>query len=311
MTPIDRRAFVLGAASLAGAVTPAHAETAPTVPAANILHLWPGAPPGGPGPSGLEQVTPSGALSNVIVPRLAMRRPDRPNGTAVLIVAGGGYRRIAIAHEAEPTAAWLAAQGVTPFILYYRLPNRGWPKLAPFQDAQRAMRLIRAGAAGWGLDPKRIGILGYSAGGHCAGMTAVRPGEALYAPVDAADDVSARPDFAGLIYPVVTMLPPSRTKASTLTLLGPDPTPADCAAMSVERLVTGDAPPMFLAHAGDDPTAPVENSLLMYTALRTARVPAELHIFRSGGHAFDLGRPQTDTRVWPDLFADWAGFAKS
>lgn len=310
MPPIDRRAFVLGASALAG--WSADTQTDPATPAeTNVIRLWPGAPPGGVGPAGLEQIAPSGAVSNVHTPRLVMQRPAKPNGTGILILGGGGYRRIGIGREAQPTAAWLLTHGVTPFILYYRLPNRGWPTTAPFQDAQRAMRLIRSRAATWGLDPAQIGIMGYSAGGHCAGMTAVRPGASLYPAVDAADAISARPDFAGLIYPVLTMMPTYRTKISTLTLLGPSPTPTQSAAMSVELLVTGEAPPTFLAHAADDPIAPAENSLFMFAALRKAQVSAELHIFRSGGHGFDLGRPQTDTRLWPTLFATWAGFAKS
>lgn len=316
MPPIDRRAFVLGAATLAGSCPDARAELvapAETVAPAGteVIRLWPGAPPGGGGPTGLEQVTPNGAVSNILTPRLVVRRPTKPNGAAMLILAGGGYRRIGIGREAQPTAAWLLSHGVTPFILYYRLPNRGWPMAAPFQDAQRAMRIIRTRAETWGVDPTRIGIIGFSAGGHCAGMTAARPNASLYAAIDDADTAPARPDFAALIYPVLTMMPTYRTKISTLSLLGPSPTPAQSAASSVELLVTAETPPTFLAHAGDDPIAPVENSLLMYSALHKARVPAELHIFRSGGHGFDLGRPNGETQAWPALFASWAGFAKS
>ncbi len=239
-----------------------------------------------------------------------MQRPAKPNGSAVLILGGGGYRRISIRHESEPTAAWLLGYGVTTFILYYRLPNAGWQVAAPFQDAQRAMRLIRARAEGWGLDESQIGIIGYSAGGHCAGMTSMRPDAALYAPIDDADKRSARPDFTGLIYPVLTMKPPYRTKVSGLTLLGPNPSLEATAAMSVDEQVTDDAPTTFLAHATDDPIAPVENSLYMFAALRKAHVPVEMHVFRSGGHGFNLGQPGNEDRAWPKLFATWAGFAK-
>ena len=168
--------------------------------------------------------------------------------------------------------------------------------LAPFQDAQRAMRLIRARAPDLGLDPSQIGIIGYSAGGHCAGMVSVEPDADWYTPVDTFDDQSARPDFTGLIYPVLTMLPPNRTRISTLTLLGSDPSLELSATWSVDLHVTDDTPTTFLAQATDDPIAPVENSLLMFSALRKAHVPVEMHVFRSGGHGLQsrptrYGRP--------------------
>ena len=146
------------------------------------------------------------------------------------------------------------------------------------------MRLIRARADGLGLDESQIGIIGYSAGGHCAGMTSMRPDAELYKAVDAADERSARPDYAGLIYPVLTMMPPNRTKLSTLTLLGPSPTTEMSIEWSVEYHVSDDAPTTFLVHATDDPIAPVENSLLLFSALRKVHVPVEMHVFRSGGH---------------------------
>ena len=211
---------------------------------------------------------------------MVMQRPLKPNGAAVLILGGGGYRRISIAKESEPTANWLLDYGVTTFILYYRLPNDGWARSAPFQDAQRAMRLIRARAESLGLDESQIGIIGYSAGGHCAGMTSVHPNANLYEPVDRMDTYAARPDFSGLIYPVLTMLPPNRTKVSTLTLLGPTPTEKESIGMSVDLQVTDDAPTTFLAHATDDPIAPRREQLADVRrvasgsrACRDARVP--------------------------------------
>ena len=274
------------------------------------IPLWPGRPPGGAGPGGMEQIAAGGAVANVVRPRMIMQRPAKPNGAAVLLLGGGGYRRIGIAKEAQNTADWLHDYGVTTFVLYYRLPNAGWPMLAPFQDAQRAMRLIRARAPDLGLDPSQIGIIGYSAGGHCAGMVSVQPDSEWYAPVDAFDDQSARPDYTGLIYPVLTMMPPNRTRISTLTLLGPDPSLELSAKWSVELHVTDDTPTTFLAQATDDPIAPVENSLLMFGALRKAHVPVEMHVFRSGGHGFNLGQPDQEDHAWPRLYATWAGFAK-
>ncbi len=280
------------------------------LPPGTFVDLWPGPPPGGPGPGGDEQDV-NGSVRNIVRPRMFMQRPAKPNGSSLLILGGGGYRGISIAAEGQRTADYLLSFGVTTFILYYRLPNAGWPTDAPFQDAQRAMRLIRARAEGWGLDESQIGIMGYSAGGHCAGMTSMRPDAVLYAAVDDVDERSARPDFSGLIYPVLTMMPPNRTRLSTLTLLGPNPSLEASAAMSVEKQVTDDAPTTFLAHATDDPIAPVENSLAMFAALRRVHVPVEMHVFRSGGHGFNIGLEGNEDHAWPRLFATWAGFAKS
>ena len=321
MPPVDRRDLLLGAAALTAA-KPARAEPAVTHAAAMAagarapepepvtIPLWVGRPPGGAGPGGMEQIAVGGAVANIVRPRMVMQRPPKPNGAAVLILGGGGYRRISIAKEGQPTADWLRDYGVTTFVLYYRLPNAGWPLLAPFQDAQRAMRLIRARAPDLGLDPSQIGIIGYSAGGHCAGMVSVSPDAGWYAPVDASDELSARPDFTGLIYPVLTMMPPNRTRISTLTLLGADPSLALSATWSVDQHVSDDTPTTFLAQATDDPIAPVENSLLMFSALRRVHVPVEMHVFRSGGHGFNLGQPDQEDHAWPRLFATWAGFAK-
>lgn len=309
MPPVHRRDLMFGAAALAALTGGARGETATVSP--QTINLWPDKPPGAPGPSGVEQVTSGGSVTNIVTPRMVMQRPAKPNGAAVLILGGGGYRRISIARESQPTATWLLDYGVTTFTLYYRLPNAGWPTSAPFQDAQRAMRLIRSRADDWGLDGSQIGIIGYSAGGHCAGMTSTRPDAQLYAAIDPVDDFSARPDFAGLIYPVLTMTPPNRTKISTLTLLGSSPTSVQSAAMSVDQQVTDDTPTTFLAHATDDPIAPVENSLLMFAALRNVHVPVEMHVFRSGGHGFTLGQPDAEDHAWPRLFATWAGFLKT
>ena len=316
MPQVDRRHLLFGAAALTAApqirAAPNRSEAGATEPEADpvTIALWPGRPPGGAGPGGIEQIAVGGAVANIVSPRMLMQRPAKPNGAAILILGGGGYRRIGIAKESQPTADWLRDYGVTTFVLYYRLPNTGWPMVAPFQDAQRAMRLIRARAPDLSLDPSQIGIIGYSAGGHCAGMVSVEPDSEWYPPGDAFDDQSARPDFAGLIYPVLTMMPPHRTLISTQTLLGPDPSLEVSASWSVDQHVTDDAPTTFLAQATDDPIAPVENSLLMFAALRKAHVPVEMHVFRSGGHGFNLGQPGTEDHAWPRLYATWAGFAK-
>ena len=328
---LDRRDLMFGAVALvagseSGAAEPAGGAPAnptkavrpsgepakPTASLSETIDLWPGLPPGGPGPGGEELVQQGGGVSNVVTPRMVARRPLKPNGAAILIIGGGGYKRISIAKESETTGAFLRDYGVTTFILYYRLPSPGgWSVNAPFQDAQRAMRLIRANADRFGLDESQIGIIGYSAGGHLAGMTSTRPDIKRYEPIDEVDDRSARPDFTGLIYPVLTMMPPYRTKLSASVILGPDPSLESSAAMSVDQQVDDDTPTTFLAHATDDPIAPVENSLLMFAALRKAHVPVEMHVFRSGGHGFNLGQVGTEDQAWPRLFLTWAGFVKA
>jgi acetyl esterase/lipase len=225
---------------------------------------------------------------------------------AVIVVGGGGYRSIALGRESTPATRWLAAQGVTAFELVYRLPNDGWPRNAPFADGLRAVRVVRAQAARFGFDSKRVGILGFSAGAHLAGMTAVGASLGTYAPIDAADRLSARPDFAALIYPVLTMMPPWNTTQAFQRLLGDDATAAACAVYSVERQVRPGCPPIFLAQAADDPVSPIENSLLIVSALLQAKLSPEMHVFRRGGHGWGLGTPGSEVAAWPQLYANWA-----
>jgi acetyl esterase/lipase len=305
---IDRRTLIgFAAASGAGAAAPALSAGDDRQ---EVLSLWPGAPPAGPGPSGAEQLDEAkhpGAVSNVVRPTLRVFRPARPNGAAVMIAGGGGYRRIENGPESFPAAQWLAGQGVTAFVLTYRLPREGWSTVdVPFQDAQRGLRLIRANAARWAVDPGRIGVLGFSAGGHLMGTLAVRPDAPFYAPADTADRVSARPDFAALAYPVITLKPPFDLTVTRRTLVGESPSPAQAEAYSVETHVSDRTPPTFLVQAADDPIAPVDNSLLMFAALRRAKVRAEVHIFEQGGHGFALGEAGTPLSSWPSLFMRWA-----
>ncbi|HLJ53134.1 MAG TPA: alpha/beta hydrolase, partial [Rhizomicrobium sp.] len=198
--------------------------------------------------------------------------------------------------------------GILGAVLTHRLPAEGWRDRAevPLQDAQRAIRLIRARAHEFGIDPERIGVLGFSAGGHVAASLMTRFDAQVYAPLDAADRLSARPDFAGLIYPVISMLSPIAHTASREELLGASPSAAAMAAASCERLVTAKTAPAFILAASDDDQVDPRNSLALYDALRSARVATELHMFQEGGHGFALrrieGRP---IAVWPDLFFNW------
>jgi acetyl esterase/lipase len=237
------------------------------------------------------------------VPRIEIHQPAHPNGTAIIVIGGGGYARIGMAQEVMPTATWLETQGVTAVVLYYRLPADHWPAVAPFQDAQRAIRVLRAHAQQLGINPARIGVLGFSAGGNLAGIASTRSAAAFYPPVDAADHLSARPDFAALLYPVISLQHPFDTTRSGRELS----TQADSVqAYSVQLHVTHNAPPTFLAQAKDDPIANIGNSLIMADALKKNGVETELHVFEKGGHGWGMGTPGSEVAVWPSLFAAWA-----
>ncbi|MCR5872460.1 alpha/beta hydrolase [Sphingomonas sp. J344] len=240
----------------------------------------------------------TGAVSNVTVPRMVVVRPKKPNGAAVLVIGGGGYFRIQIGSAAMPTAEWLAKRGVTAFVLYYRLPGDGWASEVPFQDGQRAMRLLRGNWKTLGIDPKRIGVIGFSAGGHLAGTLATRGAHDFYPAIDAVDTVSAVPDFAGLIYPVISMRAPIDT---TRTARYVSKLPDWRNAFSVEAQVTGTTPPIFLAHAYDDPTADVAHSLRLAAAMHAAKRPVEMHLFQRGGHSWGAGQARRAGRSMAPL----------
>jgi acetyl esterase/lipase len=313
-----RGLLALAAGAMAApALTPAWANV--SVGAADeVLPLWPGTPPGGPAPAGLmekaadqshDPAHPDRFITGVSQPRLVVYRPAKPNGSAVMLLPGGGYGFLSYDNEGVTQARWLNALGITAFILLYRLPGEGWARRAdvPLQDAQRAMRLIRANAGKYGLQPSRIAVLGFSAGGHLAGSIATRHAEKVYDPVDAADRVSARPDLAGLLYPVVSLSAPFTHGGSRDQLLGDGSSEDVRRRTSVELRVDADTPPCFLAHAGDDGLVPVANSIALYTALQAQGHPAELHIFAKGGHGFGV-RPPADMPVsaWPRLFTAFA-----
>ncbi|WMD22980.1 alpha/beta hydrolase [Achromobacter seleniivolatilans] len=306
-----RRELLFAAMSGAalGWVNPAGAALAAQPADQETLELWPGnRAPQGKGPEGPEKVSAKGSVTQVSRPRLVVYRPAQPNGSAVLVIAGGGYAHIERGTESTPACLWLQAQGVTAFELVYRLPGEHWPPEAPLQDGQRAMRVIRAAAGKFGLDTGRIGIIGFSAGGHLAGMTAATPTVSRYPAVDAADSLSSRPDFAGLIYPVLTFMPPFDHTHARREIVGEHPSAEQSAAYSVDHLVTAQMPPVFLAQAQDDPISPVDNSTLMFSALRKVGVPTEMHIFPEGKHGWGLGQPGTRVHAWPGLFSDWAVF---
>lgn len=308
-------AAVIGVAGAARSALARQATTAPPDPA-EIIRLWPDGAPGGQGVS-VTPIVPERSTDPAFHDRyaqyttdpiLTVFRPQRPNGSALLLIPGGGYRWAVLDKEGYDVARVFAASGTTCFVLRYRLPADGWAAGAdaPLQDAQRALRLIRSRAADYGLDPRRIGVLGASAGGHLAGLLSVRTDE-TYDPVDAADRVSLRPDLTVLMYPVATMADPFVHAGSRAHLLGDEPSVARIAAYSLERMDWTGAAPVFLLHAMDDGAVPVENSLQLLSTLKAAKVPAEAHLFQEGGHGFGVrlirGRPAD---LWPDLVRAWA-----
>lgn len=314
MTAIDRRAALIAAAGLAALPSLAGAQT---TAADEIIDLWPGTPPGGTGARIVRKIDdqskdpakPDRWITGIERPVLVVRRPARPNGAAMLVVPGGGYGFLSYDNEGTSQAAWLNARGITAFILLYRLPGEGWKRRedVPLQDAQRAMRLIRAKAVSLGVAKDRIGVLGFSAGGHLAGSLATRHGEPVYDPVDAADRETARPDLAALIYPVVSLDAPFTHGGSRDMLLGEG---ADAQARrnrSVELRVDAATPPLFLVHASDDGLVPPANSIALFQAMEAAKRPVALHIFEDGGHGFGTRLPKMmQASAWPDLLMTFA-----
>ncbi|WP_010544426.1 alpha/beta hydrolase [Sphingomonas elodea] len=313
--PLSRRTLLEGiAATGALYALPARAADAARD---EVLPLWPGIAPGAPATLPTPKYDQRSKdptfedrwQTGIGQPSLTVRRAAQPNGSAVMLIPGGGYGFLAVDNEGEEQARWLNAIGITAFILRYRIPTEGWANRAtvPLADAQRGLRLIRAAAARYGLDPARVLALGFSAGGHLAGSLATRHDERVYAPVDAADRLSARPDLAGLVYPVVSLAAPFTHGGSRDNLFGPGADPKALAAASVENRVTAGTPPIFLTHASDDGLVPIANSLALYQALLAAGRPAELHAFDQGGHGFGVRLAKTiPASAWPTLFAAFA-----
>jgi acetyl esterase/lipase len=266
---------------------------------------WPGKAPGETSHIGKEKILPDKPgqkavkrITNVTKPILAVFRPEKQKdtGVAVLIAPGGGYSILAWDLEGEEVAAWLNSVGVTGIVLKYRVPKR--PDQArhvpPLQDAQRAISLVRSKAADWGIDPKRIGMLGFSAGAHLTAATATNFDKRAYEPRDNVDKVSCRPDFIVMIYPGGIVR-------------------KDIKELSPEIRVSNQTPPAFFAHAANDPV-PVENSVLMYLALKNAKVPADLHVYSTGGHGFGLRKSEQPCSTWPQRCEEWMrtqGFLKA
>ncbi|MGB7168452.1 MAG: alpha/beta hydrolase [Acidobacteriaceae bacterium] len=258
------------------------------------IYLWPNGAPGALGQGEAD------------IPRMYPFLPKtRSTSTAVLVIPGGGYEHVAIGYEGVQVAGWLNAQGIPAFVLDYRVKPYHYP--AEIEDGQRAMRLIRAHAAEYGIDPHRLGVWGFSAGGHLASTLGTHcDGDAV--PVekpDAVDAQSCKPDFMVLAYPVISMTPPEAHAGSRMNLLGPEASPELERRYSNQFAVTAETPMTFLFATTKDPTVPVENTLDFYRALERAKVPAELHIYDYSNHGCGLCGSILPLSTWPALLRNW------
>ena len=266
-----------------------------------VIELWPNGAPGEKGDLGEEKDTTKPSdnlvagkslirLGNVSKPTISIYRPAavKDTGAAVLVCPGGGYNILAMDLEGTEVCEWLNSIGVTGVLLKYRVPNReGLERhAAPLQDAQRAMGLIRQNASAWKLDPKRIGVLGFSAGGHLAAAASCNYERRTYPTVDDADAQSCRPDFAVLVYPAYLTV---KTNADRV---------------APELPITTNTPPTFITISTDDPVR-VENAMFYSIALKEAKVPVELHVYAQGGHGYGLRRTDQPVTTWPDRVTDW------
>lgn len=281
-----------------------------------IVDLWSGGPPSGI-PQDLnehfvERGNPYGlpdrAIRDVTRPRLSVFKPEEPDGSAILLIPGGGYRHVVVEKEGYESARWFNRKGATVYVLFYRLPHQGWAggPDTPLQDAQRAIRVIRAQADENGIDPNRVMVMGFSAGGHLGGSLLTRFDKTTYDPEDAVDQLSARPNAGVLVYPVITLTDPHTHGSTRQNMVGDRASLAEELAFSVEHEPPSDMPPVFLLHASDDTAVPVENSLMAFSAFKRAGTSVSLHVFETGGHGFGMrGIDDAPVGVWPELVMAW------
>jgi acetyl esterase/lipase len=266
-------------------------------PAANLPKAEPLWPAGAPGALG-SQAEDKPSLTPYLVPG------GEGAGTAVIVCPGGGYQHLSMDKEGDQVARWLNSLGVTAFVLQYRLgPKYRHP--SELMDAQRAIRTVRSRAAEYRVGPDRIGIMGFSAGGHLAATAGTHFDAGDPGAADAIDRLSSRPDFLVLCYPVISFSEPYVHRGSLHMLLGEQPDPRLVTELSNELQVTARTPPTFLFHTTSDATVPVENSVLFYLALRKAGVPAEMHIYERGPHGVGLAPTDEALSSWPARLADW------
>jgi acetyl esterase/lipase len=272
------------------------ATTQPTTMPADehaVLRLWEGDAPGALGSTPAD------------IPTLTVFRPrsDKFNGAAVVVCPGGGYGGLA-KHEGQPVAEWLNSIGVTSFVLKYRLgPRYHHPVM--MEDVNRAIRTVRSRAKEWEIDPARIGIIGFSAGGHLASTAVTHFDAGASDSPDPIERASSRPDFGVLIYPVITMSDPFTHRGSRKNLLGEEPAQELVELMSNEKQVTDKTPPCFLVHTSTDTVVPLQNSLMFVDAMQKHHLPVELHVFDHGAHGFGLGGNDPELSQWPKLCETW------
>lgn len=286
-------ALLLGATTLSAQAAPVReGESRPADHPA--LRLWEGDAPAAQGKADDD------------VPTLTVYKPQTPNGAAVVVCPGGGYGGLA-EHEGKPVAEWLNTIGVTGFVLKYRLGPR-YHHPVEMGDLLRAVRLVRSRADQWGLDPHRVGVLGFSAGGHLVSTALTHFDDGNPDATDPVDKSPSRPDFGILIYPVITLEGSDAHAGSRKNLLGDNPSSDLIDLLSSQKQVTDKTPPCFLVHSSDDRVVPFENSLMFARALHAHHVPVELHVFDHGGHGFGLGGKDPVLKEWPTLCARWLEF---
>jgi acetyl esterase/lipase len=276
------------------------------------IKLWPDGIPGAKtDASYVEKITNTDGritrCEKVTTPDLTvyLPAPEKANGAAVLICPGGGYGVLAFDHEGNAVAKWLNENGIAGIILKYRLPSDQImidKSVGPLQDAQEAMRVIRRNAVSWKIKPDRIGVIGFSAGGHLASTLSTHYAEKVY---DIKDNTSARPDFSLLIYPVVSFDTAITHMGSRINLIGLKPDEKQVRRFSNELQITADTPPAFLVHSADDKAVPVMNSIGYFRGLQKNNIPTELHIFQKGGHGYGLSPKGGTESSWPDLCIKW------
>jgi acetyl esterase/lipase len=299
MSPGSRFAVLLGALVLVAALAlgvragPAQ-QRLPTVEEPRKILLWENGAPGALGSTEADQ------------PSLTYFPPwgENPSGTAVIVAPGGSYQFLASNHEGRQVANWFNALGIVAFVLTYRLGPR-YHHPVELGDAQRAIRLVRERAAEFNIRPDRIGMMGFSAGGHLASTAGTHFDSGNPQSADPVDRASSRPDFLILAYAVITMEPPYAHESSVAALLGEHPDPKLRELLSNELHVTAQTPPAFLFATNADDVVPVENSVSFYLALRKAGVPADIHIFQNGPHGVGLDLSDPALGEWPKLLEEW------
>lgn len=283
-----------------------------------FISLWEGKVPGGIPNSGYKETVDSAywiKLRFITNPTIEMYPAPTENntGTAVVVCPGGGYYGLSFINEGSQIAKWLNTLGITAFVLKYRLPDDAIMEkkmIGPMQDGQQAIRIVRRHAKEWGINPQKIGIIGFSAGGHLASTISTHFDEKVYEP---GDSTSARPDFSLLIYPVISMDSTITHMGSRQCLLGNSPTPELVKHFSNELQITDKTPPAFMVHSIDDGTVPVQNSIRYALAMREHKIPCELHIYQQGGHGYGLAPWGGTHSTWPEACRKWLevnGFLK-